>query len=132
MPSRSPVPFLIARSIVSFGMLTVRALSTAARRRGLPLMSPPPRRAEIVSSLMTLVQSFDFLESEASFLCLILDHRLWPDMVVNFYHSQGGPAPGVAARGVRFHASARSHAVWTSLCTPLPDQLLADTLTQPP
>src|SRR5215813_12137007 len=87
MPSRSPVPFLIARSIVSFGMFTPRALSTAARNRGLPLMSPPPSRAEIVSSLMTFVQSFDFLESEASFLCLILDHRLWPDMTANFYHS---------------------------------------------
>src|SRR5262252_2499709 len=92
MPSRSPVPFLIARSIVSFGMLTPRALSTAARSRGLPLMSPPPSRAEIVSSLMTLVQSFDFLESEASFLCLILDQRLWPDMATIFYHSRGGPA----------------------------------------
>src|SRR5215510_13806633 len=87
MPSRSPVPFLIARSMVSFGMFTLRALSTAARNRGLPLMSPPPSRAEIVSSLMTFVQSFDFLESEASFLCLILDHRLWPDMTGNFYHS---------------------------------------------
>src|SRR6476646_614547 len=73
--------------MVSFGMLTVRALSTAARSRGLPLMSPPPRRAEIVSSLITFVQRFDFLESEASFLCLILDHRLWPDMTGIFYHS---------------------------------------------
>src|SRR4029079_16164472 len=115
MPSRSPVPFLIARSMVSLGMLTSRALSTAVRRRGLPLMSPPPSRAEIVSSLMTLVQSFDFLESEASFLCLILDQRLWPDMTGHFYHNPsiqlrtlkgfrtsgaqadlvyGGPAPG--------------------------------------
>ena len=45
---------------------------------------------------------------------------------------QGGPAPGVAASGVRFQASGRSQAVWTSRCTPFPDQLLADTLTQPP
>src|SRR5678815_1006187 len=134
MPSRSPVPFLIARSIVSLGMFTPRALSTAARSRGLPLMSPPPSRAEIVSSLMTLVHSFDFLESEASFLCLILDHRLWPDMTGSFYHNQryGGPAPGVASSGARFQASGRSHALWTSRCTPLPDQLPAETLTQPP
>src|SRR4029079_4733980 len=102
MPSRSPVPFLMARSIVSFGMLTSRALSTAVRRRGLPLMSPPPRRAEIVSSLMTLVQSFDFFESEASFLCLILDQRLWPDMAGNFYHNPrfSGRA-GAGRRGER-------------------------------
>ena len=44
----------------------------------------------------------------------------------------GGPEPGVAASGVRFQASARSHAVCTNRCTPLPDQLLAETLTQPP
>src|SRR6476660_1528177 len=103
MPSRSPVPFLIARSMVSLGMLTVRALSTAARRRGLPVMSPPPNRAEIVSSLMTLVHSFDFLESEASFLCLILDHRLWPDMVASLYHDLGHPhrVPEPSREGLR-------------------------------
>src|SRR5215813_839728 len=101
MPSRSPVPFLIARSIVSFGMFTPRALSTAARNRGLPLMSPPPSRAEIVSSLMTFVHSFDFLESEASFLCLIFDHRLCPDMVVILYHSQAGPAAVLLGREAR-------------------------------
>src|SRR3954468_2505204 len=70
----------MARSMVSFGMFSARALSTAVRKRGLPLGSPPPERAETVSSLMSLVQTFDFLESEASFLCLILLHRLWPDM----------------------------------------------------
>jgi hypothetical protein len=57
-------------------MFWPRALSTAERKRGLPLISPPPSLAEIVISLMTLVQSFDFLESEASFLCLIFDHLL--------------------------------------------------------
>ena len=77
----------MARSMVSFGMFTLRALSDAARRRGLPLMSPPPSRAESVSSLMTLVQTFDFLESEASFLCFIFDHRLCPDIPIS-YHSR--------------------------------------------
>src|SRR3954471_22691491 len=101
MPSRSPVPFLIARSIVSFGMLTVRALSTAARRRGLAVTSPPPSRAEIVSSLMTLVHSFDFLESVASFLCLILDHRLWPDMVAIFITVRDLRRPRAGRRGPR-------------------------------
>src|SRR5215471_19324459 len=76
----------MARSIVSLGMLTPRALSTAARNRGLPLMSPPPTRAETVISLMTLVQTFDFLASDASFLCLILDHRLWPDIPSSLPH----------------------------------------------
>ena len=66
----------MARSMVSFGMFSPRAFSTAVRKRGLPLMSPPPKRAETVSSLMSFVQTFDFLESEASFLCLIFDHLL--------------------------------------------------------
>src|SRR5215468_1965283 len=90
--------------MVSLGMFTPRALSTAARSRGLPLMSPPPRRAEIVSSLMTFVHSFDFLESEASFLCLILDHRLWPDMAAIFYHN---PAPARPTRLRRAGAGRR-------------------------
>src|SRR5215470_19990737 len=116
----------MARSMVSFGMFTPRALSTAARSRGLPLMSPPPIRAETVSSLMILVQTFDFLESEASFLCLILDHRLWPDMLLylpqrphgrEFLPRHGGPEPGVGASGVRLHASGRTHAVSTRRCT---------------
>src|SRR3954465_14969558 len=96
--------------MVSLGMLTARALSTAARNRGLPLMSPPPSRAEMVISLMTLVQSLDLFESEASFLCLIFDQRLCPDMmwVVPYHHPwrraaahprHGVPQPGVAGRG---------------------------------
>ena len=74
-PPSSPVPFLIARSIVSLGMLESRALSIALRRRGLPLGSPPPRAAT-VTSLMSFVQPLDFLASEAAFWCLILDQRL--------------------------------------------------------
>src|SRR6185369_13801175 len=76
--------------MVSLGMLTERPLSTAARRRGLPLMSPPPMRAETVSSLMIFVQTFDFFESDASFLCLIFDQRLCPDMTCS-YHNTTGP-----------------------------------------
>ena len=53
-------------------------------------MSPPPSRAEIVSSLMILVQTLDFLESVASFLCLIFDHRLCPDMPLS-YHGRNEP-----------------------------------------
>src|SRR5262249_8065722 len=126
----------MARSIVSLGMLTPRALSTAARNRGLPLMSPPPTRADTVISLMTLVQTLDFLASDASFLCLILDHRLWPDIPSFLPHlavsDHGGPAPGVGGSGVRFHASGRSQAVCTRRWTALPDQVEDETSTQPP
>src|SRR3569623_1099664 len=79
-PSASPIPFLIDRSFTSLVMLTARPLSTAVRSRGLPLMSPPPMRAETVISLMPFVHSLDFLASDASFLCLIFAQRLCPDM----------------------------------------------------
>src|SRR5436309_2694872 len=115
-------------------MFTLRALSTAARKRGLPLMSSPPMRAETVISLMILVQTFDLLESDASFLCLILDQRLCPDMTWAYHttvgalvaaprsgagksarldrpgarvwlgRGHGRPQPGVAARGGRVQA----------------------------
>src|SRR4029077_5830202 len=115
----------------------------AARSRGFPVMSPPPNRADTVISLMTLVQTFDFLESDASFLCLILDHRLWPDILPylpqhgrgtasGIPKGQGGPAPGVGGSGVRFQASGRSQAVWIRACTALPAQVGDDAPTQPP
>src|ERR1700760_2555039 len=88
----------MARSIVSFGMLASRALSTAVRRRGLPLTSAPPRRAEMVNSLITFVHIFDFLASVASFLCLIFDQRLCPDMA-DLYH---GHDPSGRSRARRF------------------------------
>src|SRR5262245_8413137 len=88
----------MARLMVSIGMLSARALSTAARRRGLPAASPPPMRALTVISLMNLVHPFDFLASEAAFLCLILVHRLWPDIASllgkprALYHDGTAPA----------------------------------------
>ena len=101
-------------------MFAPRALSTAVRNRGLPVMSPPPSRAEIVISLMIFVQTFDFFESVASFLCLIFDQRLCPDMPPvlprcrGTWESQrdrhvwcyGGPQPGVAAPGSRVQVAA--------------------------
>src|SRR3954451_3412550 len=85
--------------MVSLGMLTARALSTAARNRGLPLMSPPPSRAEMVISLMTLVQTLDLLESEASFLCLILDQRLCPDMTCFLPYHRPDSGGTISRRG---------------------------------
>jgi len=69
-PPNSPVPFLIARSMLSLGIDCCLATVTAVRRRGLPLISPPPRRAAMVISLMSLVKSLPRLASRAAFLCL--------------------------------------------------------------
>src|SRR5688572_27929719 len=70
----------MARSMVSPGMLSFFAASTAVRSRGFALMSPPPRRAATVISLMSLVKILPRLESFAAFLCLIVLHFEWPDM----------------------------------------------------
>src|SRR4051812_914899 len=65
--------------MVSLGTFEARALSTAVRRRGLPEGSPPPLAATVIS-FSSLVQPLDFLASLAALACLILDHRLWPDI----------------------------------------------------
>src|SRR4051812_25939702 len=69
----------MARLMVSLGTLPARALSTAVRKRGFPPGSAPPLAATVIS-LSNLVQPLDFFASEAALVCLILDHRLWPDM----------------------------------------------------
>src|SRR5919107_2560747 len=78
LPSSSPVPFLIERSMFSLGMLTALAASIAVRRRGLPPGSPPPLRAATVISRITLVQEEARLASVIAFLRLICFHLLWP------------------------------------------------------
>src|SRR6266568_296783 len=71
---------MMARLILSAGMFNSLASRTALRRRGLPSASPPPIRAAIVISLMTLVNMRPRLASIAPFLCLILCHFEWPDI----------------------------------------------------
>src|SRR6266571_6726331 len=80
MPSSSPVPFWIARLMLSAGMLTDLAFSTAVRRRGFELGSPPPRRAAIDISRMILVKILPRLASRAPFLCLMEAHLECPDI----------------------------------------------------
>src|SRR5262245_53360907 len=70
----------MARLMLSAGMFTDLALSTAVRRRGLALGSPPPRRAAIVISRMILVKIFPRLASRAPFLCLMEAHLECPDI----------------------------------------------------
>src|SRR5919112_2422046 len=80
LPSSSPVPFLIARSMFSPGMFTALAASIAVRRRGLPPGSPPPLRAATVISRITFVQDEARLASVIAFLRLICFHLLLPAM----------------------------------------------------
>src|SRR4029078_9549670 len=71
----------MARLILSAGMLTDLASATIVGRRGLLSISPPPLRAATVSSLMIRVKILPRLASAAPFLCLIVCHLEWPDML---------------------------------------------------
>src|SRR5947207_8464496 len=72
--------------MLSAGMLTDLALSTAVRRRGLEAGSPPPRRAAIDISRMILVKIFPRLASSAPFLCLMECHLECPDIGFSWFY----------------------------------------------
>jgi hypothetical protein len=61
-------------------MFAPRALSTARRSRGLELGSPPPIRAAVTISRISLVKTLPRLASAAPFFRLIVDHLEWPDI----------------------------------------------------
>src|ERR1700677_3423455 len=72
---------MMARLMLSAGMLAALASVTALRRRGLASTSPPPARAAIIISLIMRVNAFPRLASVAAFLCLMVAHLECPDMV---------------------------------------------------
>src|SRR4051812_41845758 len=63
-------------------MLLDFASLTALRNRALPLTSPPPLRAAMVISLISLVKVLPRLASSAPFLCLIVCHFECPDITL--------------------------------------------------
>src|SRR5436853_7512194 len=66
--------------MLSAGIFKAFASLIALRRRALASWSPPPMRAAIVISLMSLVNMRPRLASMAPFLCLMLCHLEWPDI----------------------------------------------------
>src|SRR5262245_59056010 len=64
--------------MLSLGMLAERHLSRTMRRRGFIPGSPPPMRAAIVISLLSLAKIFPRLASIAPLKCLTLAHLLCP------------------------------------------------------
>src|SRR5579864_8335567 len=67
--------------MLSAGMFSAFAARMAVRRRGLESGSPPPFFAAMPISLMRRVKILPRLASSAPFLCLIVAHLEWPDMV---------------------------------------------------
>src|SRR5271169_6270875 len=80
VPGSSPVPFWMARLMLSAGMFSDLAARIAVRRRGLESGSPPLMRAATLISLMILVKILPRRASAAPFLCLMVAHLEWPDI----------------------------------------------------
>src|SRR6478735_10885416 len=70
----------MARLMLSAGMFSALAARMAPRRRGL-VSGSPPFLAAIEISLIRRVKILPRLASRAPFLCLIVAHFEWPDMV---------------------------------------------------
>src|SRR3979411_3370 len=87
----------MARSMLSAGMVTSRALVIARRRRKLAVASPPPSLAATAISRAILVKMAPFLASVAAFLCLIVDHLGCPDMHPSL---RSGGAPTAPDAGI--------------------------------
>src|SRR5438552_18912922 len=113
MPSSSPVPFWMACLMLSAGMFTDLAFSTAVRKRGFELGSPPPRRAAIDISRMILVKTLPRLASRAPFLCLMEAHLECPDIGSRLQPSGGCESitrPGNKKAPTRRHRGLRQTA----------------------
>src|SRR5258708_22631112 len=86
----------MARLILSAGMFSALPAARGPRRRGLPSTSPPPAFAAMVISLIRRVKILPRLASSAPFLCLIVAHFEWPDMVrtstLKFFVAAENPA----------------------------------------
>src|SRR5215472_13143465 len=70
----------MARLMLSAGIFSAFAAVIAVRRRGLVSGSPPFLAAMLIS-LIRRVKILPRLASSAPFLCLIVAHLEWPDMV---------------------------------------------------
>src|SRR5438309_5802416 len=62
-------------------MFSALAAAIAPRKRGLASGSPPPFLAAIEISLIRRVKILPRLASSAPFLCLMVAHFEWPDMM---------------------------------------------------
>src|SRR5919201_1231309 len=76
----APVPFAIARSMLSLGIEYERAFSIAFASARLLSGSPPPSLAATMIARESFEKSFPRFASAAPFLCLIVDHLLCPDI----------------------------------------------------
>src|SRR4051794_24242894 len=81
-PASAPEPRLTARSMLSLGTEDFFAFWMASYRVGLPARSPPPIFAATSMFLISLANILPRRASTTAFLCLVVAHFEWPDMVV--------------------------------------------------
>src|SRR5688500_5534266 len=74
----------MARSTLSLGTEVFLALVTASSSPGLPARSGPPMRAATSMFLISLANDFARRLSMMAFLCLVVAHLEWPDMLLRF------------------------------------------------
>src|SRR5580693_35145 len=79
-------------------MFSFLAARMAVRRRGLESGSPPPTRAAMVISRISLVKMRPRLASVAAFLCLIVAHLECPDMIIASWETSWGTNPCLLRR----------------------------------
>src|SRR6188472_3721613 len=103
--------------MLSLGTELFFAFWMASNSVGLPSGSPPPVRAATSMFLMSLANSLPRLASIAAFLCLVVAHLEWPDIVLLLVRRPRAPcrrtarAPGgprSAQNGTRSPATTRS------------------------
>src|SRR4051812_28386594 len=113
----APVPFAIARSMLSFGMRASLAFWTAFASEAFIAGSPPPSRAATWIARASFVKWAPRRASTTAFLCLIDAHLEWPDMASESRSVHCGwrfrlvapsPAPELLAL-VRRQPSAHAH-----------------------
>ena len=80
-PASKPAPRLIARSMLSDGIEDFFAFATASKSVGLPSISAPPFRAATSIARICFANTFARRLSIIAFLCLVVAHLEWPDMV---------------------------------------------------
>src|SRR5690348_6069046 len=89
----------MARLMLSAGICWARQSITALRRRGFEFTSPPPMRAAVTTSRMSLVQARPRAASVAPFLRLIVAHLEWPLMLGGLDYHQRARTKRAAALG---------------------------------
>src|SRR3954452_6296789 len=115
-PASAPEPRLTARSMLSLGTEDFLAFWIASYSVGLPATSPPPIRAATSMFLISLANILPRRASMTAFLCLVVAHLEWPDMLPLL--QCGGRAvsrPSIRSRNSRWMRPSPSTSGWNEV-----------------